>query len=226
MTANNFRKHYTYSISCDEYIQLSYCHIYCYDMTMAHTAETRKKFFSSIISLLLILLPFAVLFLLISLTYRVVDDRSPAYLVSGTVLIGLMLFIAQQIIQRLLINPVLEMRELLGILSDKLVFYAEHWANPCTIQPPSAETPGEYARARKEIRLLSSSLRSKSSQIIAHRYFELIKIIPNRNSINEAANIIMGISNSLTTERPVDGSKNTKDIQRIEELLHIKIIDN
>lgn len=132
-----------------------------------------------------------------------------------TFLAGVLLFV----ITELTVRPIIKLREQLGLIHDRLIFYSD-------ILTSAVEIPNDYRlQAKDHLRSTASQLRSKSMGIIWRRIWSKIKIIPKNSDIDQASKDLIGLSNSLWSGIQSDSKNNIKRIKSIEKCLNIKILE-
>jgi len=133
----------------------------------------------------------------------------------ATVISGVLVFMLGQIVVKFVIDPIKELKELLGEIQFSLIFYAQ------AIYTPVDDRAGEDA-AQKVIRDLASKLRAKTEVIPWYSFFSRISkgFLPLKKNVMEASSQLIGLSNSLKKEDRSEG--NAVRIEKIERLLNIE----
>jgi hypothetical protein len=159
-----------------------------------------------------------------------ITKESPVSIIIAALLSGTLLFIFQQVLQKIIIEPVLELRSFRGEVADRLAFHAQYWANPFVQKGFNDEIPSQYKEAQYEIRGLSSELRSKSMLVIGHDYFSFIGLIPKKQAITSSCGELTGLSNSLWASSSLglkasssSPESNHRRVDKIEKHLKISI---
>jgi hypothetical protein len=107
-----------------------------------------------------------------------------------TVVAGISIFIAGQIIQRWFIDPIQEQRKVIGEILYALTFYAYIRRD---IFPQE-----KLEEAQKAIRNLASQLYKTLATIPCYKVFELLHLVPKRKAINRASVELTNWSNTLS----------------------------
>jgi hypothetical protein len=134
------------------------------------------------------------------------------FIISGvTILGGVLVFVAGQLINELIIKPVICLKQRIGGIASSLIYYADIYANP---NPES----------RREQRMIASNeLRKQASELLGISYAIGIKTLksfrlPSKQNIKKASEGLIFLSNSLFRG---DGVKNDDKRREIENLLRI-----
>jgi len=129
-----------------------------------------------------------------------------------TVVTGVTVFVIGQLLVKFIIDPIKELKQVIGEIQFSLTFHAQ------AIYTPVGDEVGEDV-AQKEIRKLASSLRSKVEMIPCYRFFSKIlgDFLPPKNSIIDASVQLIGLSNSL--HQWDRSKKNSGRVKKIQELL-------
>jgi hypothetical protein len=136
-----------------------------------------------------------------------------------TVLSGVLTYVAGQLVLKIVIEPVHELRRTIGDVSHSLIERAHIIGNPG--YPPA-----------EQIDAASGELRKHSARLHAHLY--LVPLydwtakafrLPSRAAILEASGNLIGLSNSIYRDRPNLEKINTKRIERICDSLGIYLPD-
>lgn len=106
-----------------------------------------------------------------------------------TILAGFTIFAAGQIFLKLFLDPVQQFRQLVGLIADNLIYYANIYSSPSV---SSDETKEECHQA---FRQRASELIAKANAILAWRLFEYFRLIPRKQSISIAHTALIGLSN-------------------------------
>lgn len=147
------------------------------------------------------------------------DDLTKILLTSALTATGaVVVFVASQILGKLVIEPVQDVKKLLGEIRYALVFHAQAILTP--VGDPAAED-----RAAEALRKLSCDLRSKIGSVPFYDNWARVSkgFLPRRQNAIEAAKELMGLSNSVH-EAPRPAS-NGKCIAKIERLLGFEPMD-
>ena len=138
---------------------------------------------------------------------------------ASTILGGVFIFVAGQVVARFFIEPIHDFKTLLGDIRYSLIFFARE------IQTP---VPGDKERcdkASEALRKHSSDLPSKAAAIPLYALISALtcRFIPRRILVFEAARYLMGLSNAVYNK---DRSRNTDSVNKICSLLGFEYIDD
>jgi hypothetical protein len=108
-----------------------------------------------------------------------------------TVIAGVLTYVAGQLVLKLVIEPVQELRRTIGAISHTLVERANVISNPGV---PSDEV---MSNTSQEIRKLSSQLHAHLYLIPKYHFTARVFRLPSRTQVLEAASMLIGLSNSV-----------------------------
>lgn len=114
----------------------------------------------------------------------------------STICGGVILLVVGQLIIRFLIDPLTELRKLIGEISDNLIYYGNVYANP-----GFAGAEQENA-AERELRKNASLLRAKSYALPFYCIFSFLQLVPSKADITIASTNLIGLSNSVHQGNP------------------------
>ncbi len=136
----------------------------------------------------------------------------------ATVISGVLVFVLGQIFVKFVIEPIKDLKEVLGEIHFSLVFHAQ------AIYTPAGDRAGEDA-AQKVIRDLASKLRAKTEVIPWYSLCSRISrgFLPPRKNIMDASSQLIGLSNSLKQEDRSEVNHNR--VEKIRKLLHFESVD-
>lgn len=147
------------------------------------------------------------------------DDLTKILLTASLTAIGaVVVFVVSQILGKLVIEPIQDVKKILGEIRYALVFHAQ------AILTPVGDREGED-RAAEALRKLSCDLRSKIGSVPFYDRWAYVSrgFMPRRANAREAAKHLMGLSNSVyESPRP---ESNGKRISKIERLLGFEPMD-
>lgn len=147
------------------------------------------------------------------------DDMTKIVLTASLTIIGsVFVFVTGQLIVKFVIEPVHDLKKLLGDIRFSLVFHAQ------AISTPVGDKASEDV-AQNELRKLSCDLRSKIETIPFYKLWSSISrgFLPIERSAYEASKCLMGLSNSV--HQPDRSDKNAARILKIERLLNYESIE-
>lgn len=150
---------------------------------------------------------------------RQMDDLTKILLISSLTALGtVVVFVASQILGKLVIEPVQEVKRLLGEIRHALVFHAP------AILTPVGDRAGED-KAAEVLRKLSCDLHSKISSVPFYDQWAWVSkgFLPRQSDAREVAKDLLGLSNSVySSPRP---DSNGARIAKIERLLRFESMD-
>ena len=138
----------------------------------------------------------------------------------ATVLAGVLTFVIGQLIVKLLIDPVQNMKATIGVISHNLVLYANVIANPGV---GTKELMDEASRA---LRGQSSQLRAHLFLIPAYTVTSKVFGLPSITNVRSASRALIGLSNSVYSATDRIHEMNAKAIERVCDGLGIPMDDN
>ena len=128
---------------------------------------------------------------------------------SITVVVGVVVFVAGQIVVRFMIDPVHEQKKHVGLIADALIFYADIYSNPGVID---AEEVVKEASAT--LRSLAGQLMAKSNGVPLYWLLGALWLVPKWDSVLVARRELIGLSHSLVRGDPAQNSKSRERIER------------
>jgi len=137
-----------------------------------------------------------------------------------TILAGVITYVAGQLILKLVIEPVQELRRTIGNISYTLIERANVIHNPGV---PTIEVINETS---KELRKLSSQLHSHFFLIPLYDKTSKVFRLPSHSKIREAATNLIGLSNGIHEEGDNIYEVNAKRIEKICDCLGIYLSDD
>ncbi len=137
-----------------------------------------------------------------------------------TVLAGVLTYVAGQLVLKLVIEPVQELRRTIAAISHALIERANVIANPGV---PTEEVMRETS---KELRKLSSQLQSHLYLIPMYSTTAKVFALPSRDRMLEAGSMLIGLSNSVHRESGTIYEANAKRVETICDCLHIYLADH
>lgn len=144
------------------------------------------------------------------------DDFTKILLTSALTGLGaIFVFVVSQLLGKLVIEPVQDLKKLLGEIRYALVFYAQ-----------AANTPvGDHAsedKAGEAFRKLACDLHSKVGSVPFYDFWVKISrgFLPRRQNVFDASDLLIGLSNSVHDPKRWD--RNPDRISKIRRLLDFK----
>jgi len=136
------------------------------------------------------------------------------FLTSGlTILGGIFIYTAGQIISKFFIEPIHEQARCIGEISYCLKFYRNICSNPGLSKPERMD------EASRVLRQQASLLISRTRVIKWYGFFEFLSLVPKKDAVEKASNNLIGLSNSGLDKG--DSSDNKHFLKEIERLLNI-----
>ena len=136
--------------------------------------------------------------------------------VFATVLSGVAVYILGQLLIRFSVEPLQELKRVIGDISHALVYYADVYSNP------GLNKDEIVSEARKALRDKASVLRSQANVVPFYDGFTRLKWVPSRADIKSASRHLIGLSNSLVKGDP---EYNDKRLEEIKKALRLDIDD-
>lgn len=130
------------------------------------------------------------------------------------VISGIIISVIGLLVGTFLFSPIRDLKEALGKLNSLLVFRYNVLGNPGTVNESISTTTSE------ELRSHASLLLANANRVHWYKCFEMFNLMPKRDNIYEAHQLLLGISNSVTKE---DKKDNREDIKKVTELLNLKL---
>jgi hypothetical protein len=134
---------------------------------------------------------------------------------SVTLIGGVLLLVATQILTRFVVEPLVDFRRLLGEVGHTLVFYSNYFYNASVM----ASKP-EFQEATRECRTLASRLRSFSNAVPLYTVLAGLHLVPPHAYVYEASAALIGLSNTTSSHSP---DVVRQHYERIAELLDIRV---
>ena len=132
-----------------------------------------------------------------------------------TVVTGVVTFVVGQLIVKLVVDPVQDLKRTIGQISHALIEHANVYQNP-GLRPEEVQTE------------ISSHLRKLSSQLQAHLYLvpaysftAWVFRLPSRNALLDASKFLIGLSNSISRDSENVMEQNFKRAETIADSLGI-----
>lgn len=138
---------------------------------------------------------------------------------SLTIIGGIIIYVVGQIILKFFIEPIHKQSEIVGDISDALVYYAREYSSPGRLKKEMLD------EAHNRFRQLASILKARSYTIKYYNFFEICKLIPKIKSIEQISSELIGLANSVHGGVGVNGVENSQRANKIRKLLNIPITD-
>jgi hypothetical protein len=144
-----------------------------------------------------------------------------------TVTSGLILFILSNLFLKLVLEPIVEVKKVIGKISNHLILYANRFSNVADIKQVM-----NNEELRKDILETQNTLRSLASELVGtvqivpcYSFCARIGLLPKLDNIKRAASCLIGLSNTLTGNEKTSHiliEANFNRIDEIKRLLKIK----
>lgn len=133
------------------------------------------------------------------------------FLTSGlTIFGGVIVLIVGQILTRFFIEPLHDLRKLIGEIGDVLIFHANVFSNPGVCSKEDNDKTSEILRQK------ASLLRTRTFVISCFWVFVLFRIVPSRKRLNDASRYLINLSNSVHRG---NGLVNSEHANKVKKLL-------
>jgi len=142
-----------------------------------------------------------------------------------TIISAVTILVIGQLIIKFIIDPIRELKRVIGEIAHALIFYADVISNPsvpsfATFEPTDRKQNNKRDDAQKTLRQLSSSLMACVHSIPFYERLESVKIVVAKKDIYLVHKELMGLSNSVHTGLP---SSNRTRRENIKRLLRLRI---
>ncbi len=132
-----------------------------------------------------------------------------------TVLAGVITYVLGQLILKLLIEPVNDLKRTIGGIAHSLIEHAN------VIQNPGVPNGEMIAKTSRHLRKLSSQLEAHLYLIPIYRFTSKLFFLPSRDKILSAARALMGLSNSVFRAEEGIYKQNARRVERVCDSLGI-----
>ena len=126
------------------------------------------------------------------------------------VLIGVVIFVLGQIVQKFVLEPIYEQVKIIREIAQALVYYASAGGSLHPLE--------DYLKAKSELRELASRLRASLWGIPAYSFFASLGVVITQENIMKASASLVGWSNTMLQD-------NVSDTDRREEIARALQID-
>ena len=137
-----------------------------------------------------------------------------------TVLSGVLTYILGQLVVKLVIEPVQDLRRTIGAISHALIERAN------VIHNPGVPTEQVMNETSQELRTLSSQLQSHLYLVPTYRVTAMIFRLPSRQEIQAASSALIGLSNSVFRVSEEIYKVNSKRVEMVCDSLGIYLPDD
>ena|SRR2546430_2563306 len=136
-----------------------------------------------------------------------------------TVLSGVMTYILGQLVLKLVIEPVQDLRKSIGVISHSLIEHAN------VIHNPGVPTKDAMNETSQHLRQLSSQLQSHLYLVPFYSKTAWVFRLPSRDEVMAASNALIGLSNSVFQARPNIYEINAKRVETVCDSLGIYLAE-
>lgn len=147
--------------------------------------------------------------------YSVVKRLDAMGTVFWTVVAGVLTYVAGQLVLKLLIEPVHELRRTIGDVSHTLIERAN------VISNPGVPAEDVMRSTSQELRRLSSQLHAHLYLIPQYEFTARVFRLPSQSKVIEAASMLMGLSNSVHRNSHNVHEANAKRVETVCDSLGI-----
>ncbi len=147
------------------------------------------------------------------------DDLAKILLTSSLTIFGaVLIFVVGQLLGKFVIEPVQDLKRLLGEIRFELIFHAQ------AIFTPAGDKASED-EAQKILRKAACTLRSRIEVIPCYHWWSIIShgFLPHKENALEASKLLMGLSNSV--HQPNRSDKNVARVEKIDRLLNYESVE-
>ena len=132
-----------------------------------------------------------------------------------TIIAGTCTFVLGQIFLKLYIEPIQTYKSVISEIADKLILYANVYANPKTLED------SKQAEACKEFRILSSKLQATMHSVPSYKLMSKIFSLPSIENVTKASKNLIGLHNGHDHALDNQGILNCYSAQKIRQALNI-----
>jgi hypothetical protein len=132
-----------------------------------------------------------------------------------TVLSGVITYVLGQIVVKLIIDPVQEMKKLIGRIAHSLTEHANVYLNPGVGPPEILDSTAIF------LRQLSAELEAQIYLVPLYETTRRIFGLPSKDDVLKAAGALLGLSNSVRRAGPRTAESNAEREQVIKDSLGI-----
>jgi hypothetical protein len=126
-------------------------------------------------------------------------EMEKIFLTSGLTICGsVLVLVIGQIIIRFFIDPLIELRRMIGEVADTIIFYANIYANPGVASKEDCDEASEFLRQK------ASLLRARAKAVPLYSLFSFLRIVPGLKDISVASGNLIGLSNSVHKGDPME----------------------
>jgi hypothetical protein len=126
--------------------------------------------------------------------------------VFATVITGVLVLIFSRILQTFTLDPVNELRKVIGEVEAGLLYYANLYGNLWTYEQVQKELPAptreKITKAEDSFRQLASRLSAAAASIVWYDVWEYTPWIPSRGAVEDAVGDLVLLSNSMYQINP------------------------
>ena len=131
---------------------------------------------------------------------------------SFTVLAGVFVFVAGQVVVKFFIEPIHAQRKTIGEIVDFISFHAPDLAGGLP------EGGAEAKKVSDDLKRLATRLRSDTHVIPWYGFWALLRVVPSRKRVADASSALIGLSNNVVLSR---GEVYVKFVEQLRTALRI-----
>jgi len=136
-------------------------------------------------------------------------DIASIFLTSSlTICGGVLVVVLGQVFIRFFLDPITDLRKLIGEIADNLVYYGNVYSNPGMAKKDVID------KARIAFRQNASVLTSRAHALPLYPLFSILRVVPRRSHISEASGNLIGLSNSLVQGDPLINHDRDRQIRK------------
>lgn len=141
------------------------------------------------------------------------------FLTSGlTIVGGILVFVAGQVISRFFIDPIHEQKQIIGQVADALIYYSEVYQNP------NDKTIERRLIVANKFRQLATLMESKTHVVAWYGLFTMLGAVRPQGSIEVASKELIRIAQSLQSGEHFNPQDFVLDsVENIKEQLKLRI---
>jgi hypothetical protein len=114
----------------------------------------------------------------------------------ATLIGGVILLVAGHLITKLFVEPLLKLRGVIGEISFSLIYYTNIIGS---IDDDMLLDKEKTSKAKDSFRKLAAELPVAAYALPCYRIFNLLRLVPSRKNVLEAAPNLIGLSNTSRT---------------------------
>ena len=122
------------------------------------------------------------------------------------ILAGIIIAVVAQFLVGFVVDPLTNLKERIGDVEAALIFHANIYLNADAVQPEARlETSKELRRAASDL--------LRALMLVSTEFMPRLLRLPPKEDIDEAARLLIGLSNSVTGRSAEENEKRRKEIR-------------